>query len=180
MVLSKSVPGDGEEISPVYSTQKNYILHRLHRTMDIDVSHFQMVRSKPRNLNHLASAFFICFAINVLWSTKREVPTLLGYRHSFCLSSSLIVLKISRKVKPDFQRLNFEQPTGAYIKLLLEDFSGSATRSPTRVLHEIRSGRWVVLTRFLTYSEAPRARQRRPTQLRKFGHLSIRENLVVT
>ena len=99
MVLSKSVPGDGEEINPVYSTQKDYILHRLHRTMDIDVSHFQMVRSKTQNLcevrdNHLASAFFICFAINVLWSTKREVPTLLGYRHSFCLSSSLIVLKI--------------------------------------------------------------------------------------
>lgn len=37
MVLSKSVPGDGEEINPVYSTQKDYILHRLHRTMDIDV-----------------------------------------------------------------------------------------------------------------------------------------------
>ena len=62
MVLSKSVPGDGEEINPVYSIQKDYILHRLHRTMDIDVSHFQMVRSKTRNLcevrdNHLALHF---------------------------------------------------------------------------------------------------------------------------
>ena len=100
MVLSKSVPGDGEEINPYIVLKRiTYFIDFIELWMDIDVSHFQMVRSKTRNLcevrdNHLASAFFICFAINVLWSTKREVSTLLGYRHSFCLSSSLIVLKI--------------------------------------------------------------------------------------